>query len=125
MKKYFPQSLNAHNVSDVRQIEVRTAEPLVPGHSHLEVEVAIVKLKKFKSSSSDHILAELIQPGGKTLLSAIHKPINFVWNRKELPGQWKESLIVSATDPHGYIYNFLDRGRYYFFQVAPQLYSRG
>jgi hypothetical protein len=33
--------------------------------------------------------------------------------------------VVSATDPHGHILGFLDRGRYYLFQVAPQLYSRG
>jgi hypothetical protein len=33
--------------------------------------------------------------------------------------------VVSATDPHGRILSFLDRSRYYFFQVAPQLYSRG
>jgi hypothetical protein len=33
--------------------------------------------------------------------------------------------VVSATDPHGRILGFLDWSRYYFFQVAPQLYSRG
>jgi hypothetical protein len=33
--------------------------------------------------------------------------------------------VVSATDPHGRILGFLDRSRYYFFQVPPQLYSRG
>jgi hypothetical protein len=33
--------------------------------------------------------------------------------------------VVSATDPYGHILGFLDRSRYYFFQVAPQLYSRG
>jgi hypothetical protein len=43
-KNYFSQLLNVHNVSDVRQIEVHTAEPLVPGPSHLEVEIAIAKL---------------------------------------------------------------------------------
>jgi hypothetical protein len=36
-KKYFPQLLNVHNVSDVRRIQVHTSEPLVPGPSHLEV----------------------------------------------------------------------------------------
>jgi hypothetical protein len=41
------------------------AEPLVPGPSHLEVEIAIEKLKKYKLSSSDQIPAELIQVGGK------------------------------------------------------------
>jgi hypothetical protein len=48
-KNYFSQLLNVHNVSDVRQIEVHTAEPLVSGPSHLEVEIAIAKLKKYKS----------------------------------------------------------------------------
>jgi hypothetical protein len=33
--------------------------------------------------------------------------------------------VVSATDPHGRILGFLDRSRYYFSQIAPQLYSRG
>jgi hypothetical protein len=32
--------------------------------------------------------------------------------------------VVSSTDPHGRILGFLDRSRYYFFQIAPQLYSR-
>jgi hypothetical protein len=33
--------------------------------------------------------------------------------------------VVSATDPQGRILDFLDRSRYSFFQVAPQLYSGG
>jgi hypothetical protein len=32
-KNYFSQLLNVHNVSEVRQIEVYMAEPLVPGPS--------------------------------------------------------------------------------------------
>jgi hypothetical protein len=83
-----------HNISDVKQIEIYTAEPLVPGPSHLEVEIAIAKLKEFKSPGSDQIPAELIQAGDEILLSAIHKLINSVWNREELPDQWKESVIV-------------------------------
>jgi hypothetical protein len=53
-----------YNVSDVRQIEVPMAEPLVPGPSSLEVEIAIAKLRKYKSPGSDQIPAELIQAGG-------------------------------------------------------------
>jgi hypothetical protein len=30
-----------------------------------------------------------------------------------------------VTDPYGRILGFLDRSRYFFYQVAPQLYSRG
>jgi hypothetical protein len=72
-KNYFCQLLNVHNVNDVWQIDVHTAEPLVPGPSHLEVETAIAKLKKYKSPCNGRILAELIQAGGKTLLYVIHK----------------------------------------------------
>jgi hypothetical protein len=85
--------LNVLNVSNVRQIEVHMAWSLVPGPSHLEVEIAIAKLKKYKSPGSDQIPAELIQAGGKMLLSAIHKLLNSIWN-KELPNLWKESIIV-------------------------------
>jgi hypothetical protein len=67
--------LNVH-VSGVGQIEVHTAEQLVPGPSRLEVEIAIAKLKKYKSPGSNQIPAELIQAGGKILMSVIHKFIN-------------------------------------------------
>jgi hypothetical protein len=40
-KNYFSQLLNVHRVSDVRQIEIHTAEPLVPDPSPFEVEIAI------------------------------------------------------------------------------------
>jgi hypothetical protein len=33
--------------------------------------------------------------------------------------------VVSVTDPYGRIFGFLDRSSYFFFQVVPQLYSRG
>jgi hypothetical protein len=93
VKEHVSTLLNVPNVSDARQIEVHTAEPLVPGPSRLEVEIAIAKLKKYKSPGSDQIAAELIQAGGEILLSVIHKLINSVWNKKLLD-QWKESIIV-------------------------------
>jgi hypothetical protein len=33
--------------------------------------------------------------------------------------------VVSVTNPYGRIVGFLNRGRYYCFQVPPQLHSRG
>jgi hypothetical protein len=81
-----------HNDSDFRQIQVHTAEPLVPGPSRLEVKIAIAKLKNYKSPGSDQIPAELIQAGGEIFLSAIHKVINSVWNKEDLHDQWKESI---------------------------------
>jgi hypothetical protein len=76
--------LNVHNISDIRQIEIHRTEPLLPGSSYLEVDIAAAKLEKYKSPCSDQILAELIQPLGETLLSVIHKLINIIWNKKEL-----------------------------------------
>jgi hypothetical protein len=58
------------------------------------VEIAIAKLEGYKSPGYDQILAELIQAGGEPLQSEIHKLINFIWNKEELPDQWKESVIA-------------------------------
>jgi hypothetical protein len=44
-------------------------------------------------SGSDQIPAELIQGGSEILLSVIHKLINSVWNKEELPDQWKEAIL--------------------------------
>jgi hypothetical protein len=51
-------------------------------------------LKKHKSQGSDQILAAMIQAGGETLQSEIHKLISSIWDKKYSPTQWKESIIV-------------------------------
>jgi hypothetical protein len=76
--------LNVHNVSDIRQIEVHAAEPLIPGPSHLTSEIAIAFSKKYKSPGSDQILKELYQAGGETLVSVIHKHITSICSKEEL-----------------------------------------
>jgi hypothetical protein len=58
-------------------------------------------LKKYKSPDSDQIPAELIQAGGEILLSAIHKLINSVWNKEELPDQWKVSMYYCTSSQKG------------------------
>jgi hypothetical protein len=71
------------------------AEPLVPELSLVEVEIAIRKLKSYKSPGTDQIPAKLIKAGGEILCSEIHKLICSIWNKEELPQQWTESVIVS------------------------------
>jgi hypothetical protein len=85
--------LNVHGVHDVRQKDIQTAEPLVPEPSLITVEIATGKLKSYKSLGTDQILAELIKADCETLCSEIHKLICCIWNR-ELPQQWKESIIM-------------------------------
>jgi hypothetical protein len=96
-KSYFSQLLNVHNVSDIRQTAIHTAEPLVPGPSHLEVEIAIARWKKYKSTDSDQIPPDLIQAGGETLVSAIHKLINSIWNRKNCLISERSLLLYQFT----------------------------
>ena len=91
---YFSWLLNVHGVNDVRQTEIHTAEPLVREPSASEVGLAIEKLKSHKSPGIDQIPAELIKGGGKTICCEIHKLIISIWNKEELPEEWKESIIV-------------------------------
>jgi hypothetical protein len=68
--------------------------PLVPEPSLVEVEIAIGKLKSYKSPGTDQIRAELIKAGCETLYSEIHRLVCSIWNKEELPQQWKESIII-------------------------------
>jgi hypothetical protein len=52
-------------------------------------------------------LAEFIQAGGEILRSNIHKLINNIWNKKELPDQWKESIIVQGVHFAGLSYSYV------------------
>jgi hypothetical protein len=72
--KNFSQILNVH-----KQIEVRTAEPLVPARSPYDVETIVCcKFEKNKSPDNDEIPEEVIQAGGKILRSEIHKLIDSI-----------------------------------------------
>jgi hypothetical protein len=81
--------LNVHGVSDVRQIEIHAAEPLVPDPSPFQIGIGISNLKSHKWPGSDEIPAELIHSR-----SVNHKPNTSTSSRKELPQQWKYSIIA-------------------------------
>jgi hypothetical protein len=86
-KNYLPQLLNVYRVSDIRQIEIHTAELLVPDPTPFEIEIAIAKLKRYKSPCSEQIPVELIQAEGEILCSKSHNIINSTWNKEKLPHQ--------------------------------------
>jgi hypothetical protein len=44
-RNHFSQLFNVHGVSDVRQIEIHTAEPIVPELSAFYFDMAMEKLK--------------------------------------------------------------------------------
>jgi hypothetical protein len=92
-KNYFCELLNVHGAAGVKQTEMYTAEPFVPQHSSSEVEVAVGKLKSYKSPGVGKVPAQLFQTGGETLCLMIHKLIR---NKEQLPCQCKESIMVTT-----------------------------
>jgi hypothetical protein len=104
-KNFFNQVLNVHGVHDVEQMHIHTAEPLVPERSLVEVEIALGELKSYKSPGTDQIPTELFKAGGETLYSEIHRLICSIWNKEELPQQWKESIIVPIYKKGDKIFN--------------------
>jgi hypothetical protein len=73
---------------------MHTTKPFVSEPSASEAEVAVGKLKRYKSPGVDQIPAELIQAGGEILRSEIHELIKQIWSKEKLPHQWKESIIA-------------------------------
>jgi len=88
--------LNVHGVNDIRQTEIHTTQPLLPKLSAFKNELPIKELRRHKTPGINHIPAEVIKAGGRTIHSELHKVIHSIWNNKELPEQWKDSIIVSV-----------------------------
>ena len=56
--------------------------------------MATEKLQSHKIPDINQIPAELIKAGGTKICYEIHKLIIYIWNKEELPEEWKESIIV-------------------------------
>jgi len=98
----FSQLLNVqHGVNYGMQTEIHTTEPLIPEPSAFEFELVIEKLKSHKSTGIDQIPSELIKTGGSIICGEIHKLIFSIWDKEELPEEWKESIIVSIYKKGG------------------------
>jgi len=58
------------------------------------VELAIQKLKNYKSPGVDQIPAELFKARGSTIRREIYKLIISIWNKERMPEVLKESIIM-------------------------------
>jgi hypothetical protein len=83
--------------------------------------MAIEKLIRLKSPGIDEIPAKLITAGGRTIRSDVHELINSIWNKEELPEEWKELFIVPFY-LKGNI-NIVIIEAYQFFQPHTKLYT--
>jgi hypothetical protein len=50
--------------------------------------MAIEKLERYKLPGTDQIPTELTEAGGRTMSPDVHKLINSIWYKEELPEQW-------------------------------------
>ena len=83
-----------HGVKVDGQAEIHIAEPLVPQPSASDFDLAIDKLKSHRSPGTGQIPAEMIKQEGRIICLEIHKRITSIWNKEELPEEWKESIVV-------------------------------
>jgi len=93
-RNYFSQLFNVRGVKDVGQAEIHTAEPLLPDPRASEFELAIYKLKSYKSPGFDQIPAEMIKVEDRTMCLEIHKLITSIWKKEKLPEECKESITL-------------------------------
>ncbi|KAJ4437353.1 hypothetical protein ANN_17494 [Periplaneta americana] len=68
--------------------EVQLKEP-----SKFEIFNVIKKMKNNRAPGEDLITAELIQKGGKRLWTYIYELILVIWNKEEIPDEWRTALI--------------------------------
>ena len=59
-----------------------------------EIRDALKNLKRDKAAGVDNIPAEALREGGEEMVNQLHRLINSVWNREEIPLDWKKGLLV-------------------------------
>ena len=74
--------------------------PQIPDEKHNpilreEVEAAVKALKMGKSAGVDNIPAELVQAGGKAMISILTSICNKIWKAGEWPTRWTQSLLIT------------------------------
>lgn len=96
--EYFNELLNSNTnddpVANRNQTETHVQpQPFITEPSIDEVIDSISKLKNNKTPGSDSIPAELFKYGGNALVMEMHELITQIWNKEELPDDWKIGVI--------------------------------
>ena len=68
---------------------MHSSEPLVPEQSAFVFELAIERPKIHKPLDVDQIPAEFIKSEARIISYEIHTQIISIWNKKEMPKEWK------------------------------------
>jgi len=68
-------------------------EPISRG----EIRTALTQLKNAKAPGLDNIPPEELKEGGPCTMEALHRILNFVWEKEEIPDDWKRGLLVKQA----------------------------
>ena len=55
------------------------------------------QLKNAKAPGGDNIPPEALKEGGPCTVEALHRILNFVWEKEVIPDDWKRGLLVKLT----------------------------
>ena len=59
-----------------------------------EIRSALAQLKNAKAPGVDNIPPEALKEGGPCTVDALHRILNFAWEKEEIPDYWKRGLLV-------------------------------
>nr|KAG5685412.1 hypothetical protein BaRGS_027207 [Batillaria attramentaria] len=62
--------------------------------SKAEIRKAIMTLRNGKAAGPDEIPAEAIKADTETAVSMLHSLFSEIWEKEEVPAQWKEGIVI-------------------------------
>lgn len=92
--EYFKELLNVNEIDeeDGEMLDVRV-DTKISGPSIEEVEESLKRQRNGRAPGEDQIVPELIKYGGKNLTKNLHRLICEIWEKEEMPEEWKIGFI--------------------------------
>ena len=84
-------SVSNHRIQPITSDNQTVVEIHPPSYN--EVCSIINKLKSNKAGDTDNVIPELVKQGGRTLKQRLYKFILMIWEKEQLPNQWREEII--------------------------------
>ena len=66
--------------------------------SEAKIRKAIMQLRNGKAAGPDQIPAEAIKAGLETNVTILHNLFSKIWEKEEIPAQWKEGTIIKLPN---------------------------
>ena len=62
-----------------------------------QIRTALTQLKNAKAPEVENIPPEALKAGGPCTLEAMHRVLNSVWEKEEIPDDWKRGLLLKPA----------------------------